>query len=220
MVSTVVNLPQACLPAGFRQAPTRALHNLAFEFTTEKKYPQGRKKLKQSDIRQKFYYFHKDFLIISHSTKPFYMKLKRLLLTISLAALIITTYGQSSKAEEIRKMEQLQVQAVLDQDSTILQRIMANDLIINAATNNVIGMQAAMKALRQGYIHYSSYQQEIDTISVFKNIGIVMGLEIMKPVGITVNAGKTVKRRFTDVWMYKNQKWAMIARQATNISIE
>ena len=148
------------------------------------------------------------------------MKLQRLLITISLAALTITTYGQSSKTEELRKMEQLQVQGVLDQDSTILQRIMANDLVINAASNNVIGMQTAMKALRQGYIHYSSYQQEIDTIRVFENIGIVMGLEIMKPVGLTGNAGKTVKRRFTDVWMYKNQKWKMIARQATNISIE
>ena len=148
------------------------------------------------------------------------MKLQRLLITISLAALTITTYGQSSKAEELRKMEQLQVQGVLDQDSTILQRIMANDLVITAANNNVIGMQTAMKALRQGYIHYSSYQQEIDTIRVFENIGIVMGLEIMKPVGLTGNAGKTVKRRFTDVWMYKNQKWEMIARQATNISIE
>jgi hypothetical protein len=117
-------------------------------------------------------------------------------------------------------MEQLQVQGILDQDSTIIQRIMASDLVVNAPSNTVIDANMANKAFRLGYIHYSSYQQQIDTIKVVEDLGIVMGLEIMKPIGLTVNAGKTVRRRFTDVWMYRNKQWQMIARQATNISVE
>ena len=117
-------------------------------------------------------------------------------------------------------MEQLQVQGILDQDSTIIQRINANESVVNAPSNAVVDMKMAMKALRLGYIHYSSYEQQIDTIKVIEDIGIVMGLEIMKPIGLTANAGKTVKRRFTDVWMYRNKEWQIIARQATNISIE
>ena len=117
-------------------------------------------------------------------------------------------------------MEQLQVQGILEQDSTIIRKILANDLIVNAPSNTVVDLNMAMDALKQGYINYSSYEQQIDTIKIVENIGIVMGLEIVMPTGLTGNVGNTEKRRFTDIWMYKNKEWKMIARQATNIPIE
>ena len=137
-----------------------------------------------------------------------------------LSAVTLGVYGQNSKEEQLRKMEQLQVQGILKQDSTIILRIMASDLLVNAPSNTVVDLKMAMNALKLGHINYSSYEQQIDTIKVIGDIGIVMGLEIVKPTGLTGNVGKTEKRRFTDVWMYKNRQWQMIARQATNISIE
>ena len=78
----------------------------------------------------------------------------------------------------------------------------------------------AMEALKLGYIDYTSYEQKIEEIKIVENIGIVMGLEIVMPTGLTGQTGTTEKRRFTDVWMYKNSRWSMIARQATNIPSE
>lgn len=46
-----------------------------------------------------------------------------------------------------------------------------------------------------------------------------MGLETVMPIGLTSKTGTTEKRRFTDIWMYKDNQWLMIARLATNISI-
>lgn len=140
--------------------------------------------------------------------------------TLLMHALVISAFCQTPKEDALRKMEQLQVQGILDQDSSIMHSIMAPDLIVNAPTNSVIDASMAMKALRLGYIHYSSYQQQIDTITIVENVGIVMGLETMKPIGLTRDAGKTVRRRFTDIWLYKHNQWQMIARQATNISVE
>ncbi len=97
---------------------------------------------------------------------------------------------------------------------------MASDLIVNAPSNIVVDLNMAMEAFKQGYINYSSYEQKIDEIKIIENIGIVMGLEIVIPAGLTGNVGVTEKRRFTDIWLYKNKQWQMIARQATNISIE
>ena len=145
---------------------------------------------------------------------------KLLILIILLQAVTIGVYGQNSKEEQLRKMEQLQVQGILKQDSTIILRIMARDLLVNAPSNTVVDLKMAMNALKLGYINYSSYEQQIDTIKVIGDIGIVMGLEIVKPTGLMGNVGKTEKRRFTDIWMYRNKQWQMIARQATNISIE
>ena len=43
---------------------------------------------------------------------------------------------KSSAEEEIRQMEQLQVQGILEQDSTIIRKILANELIVNALTKS------------------------------------------------------------------------------------
>tara|TARA_R110000868_G_scaffold194336_10_gene439753 strand:+ start:1051 stop:1521 length:471 start_codon:yes stop_codon:yes gene_type:complete len=153
-------------------------------------------------------------------TKILFIGVLALFLSFSMMGCKNETVKESSAEEQIRKMEQLQVQGILDQDSTIIKRIVASGLVVNAPSNTVVGLDMAMKAFRQGYINYSSYEQQIDTIKFVEDIGIVMGLEIVKPTGLTGNVGKTEKRRFTDIWMHRNKQWQMIARQATNISIE
>ena len=143
-----------------------------------------------------------------------------LLFTFSLISCNNEEVDKTSAVEEIKKMEQLQVQGILEKDSTIIRRILAKDVIVNAPSNSVVDLNMAMEALKLGYIDYTSYEQKIDEIKIIENIGIVMGLETVMPTGLTGKAGTTEKRRFTDIWMYKNNQWVMIARQATNIAIE
>lgn len=142
-----------------------------------------------------------------------------LLLSFSILSCKNEIVDKSSAEQEIRQMEKLQIQGVLEQDSTIIRKILASDLIVNAPTNTVFDLNVVMDAFKQGYINYSSYEQKIDEIKIIENIGIVMGLEIVIPTGLTGNVGNTEKRRFTDIWMYKNNQWQMIARQATNIPL-
>ncbi|WP_430468246.1 nuclear transport factor 2 family protein [Winogradskyella ouciana] len=126
----------------------------------------------------------------------------------------------SSAIDDIKEMEQLQVQGILEKDSTLIKKILHKELIVNAPSNTVVDLNMAMEALKLGYIDYTSYEQSIDNIKIVENIGIVMGLETVMPTGLTGKAGTTEKRRFTDIWMYKDGQWIMIARQATNISNE
>jgi len=41
-----------------------------------------------------------------------------------------------------------------------------------------------------------------------------MGKETIVPSGTSADAGKTINRRFTNVWMKKNGKWLLTARHA------
>ncbi|MFT4032607.1 MAG: hypothetical protein QM669_09310 [Siphonobacter sp.] len=62
------------------------------------------------------------------------------------------------------------------------------------------------------------------SISLFaqstENLGIAMGKEIVTPQRATQNAGKKVTRRYTDVWINTKGTWHLIARQATNSTVE
>jgi hypothetical protein len=74
--------------------------------------------------------------------------------------------------------------------------------------------------LRTGNLAYLSFVRNIEKITFNDNIALVMGEEITKPQGHQQNAGKTVTRRFTNIWKYDNNQWFMIGRHATVIKVE
>ena len=47
-----------------------------------------------------------------------------------------------------------------------------------------------------------------------------MGLETLTPQGDTQNAGKTVTRRFTNIWTKESDEWKLTARQATVVLVK
>jgi hypothetical protein len=69
-------------------------------------------------------------------------------------------------------------------------------------------------------LNYLSFERDIEKITFNDNVAVVMGGEMIRPQGHQANAGKTVSRRFTHVWLYKKNRWSLIARQATIIKIE
>ena len=77
--------------------------------------------------------------------------------------------NKSSAVDELKKMERLQVQGILEKDSSMIRKILANDVIVNAPSNSVVDLNMAMEALKLGYIDYTSYEQKIDKIKIIEN---------------------------------------------------
>ena len=146
-----------------------------------------------------------------------------LLITISLSLTLSSnvTIAQDQREAEIRRLENLERESVLKGDSAILfDKIWSSNMVVNTPANIVGTVEGTKAHLRSGDLNYLSFERNIEKITFNDNIAIVMGGEIIKPQGHQVNAGKTVTRRFTNVWQYKNNSWSMIARQATIIKVE
>ena len=47
-----------------------------------------------------------------------------------------------------------------------------------------------------------------------------MGYEFVVPKGNVPNSGKTINRRYTNIYYFEEGDWRVIARQATNISVQ
>lgn len=145
------------------------------------------------------------------------------LFTIVMCFLCTTTnaWPQGSKEAEIRRMETLERESVLKGDSVALfDKIWSPDMIVNTPANIVGTVEGTKAHFRSGDLNYLSFQRNIEKITIHDNVAIVMGGEVIKPQGKQLNAGKTVSRRFTHVWLYKNGAWSIIARQATIIKVE
>src|SRR5678815_3916031 len=145
------------------------------------------------------------------------------LLTIFMCLTCITSIGlaQDPREVEIKRLENLERESVLKGDSAVLfDKIWSSNMIVNTPANVVGTVEGTKAHLRSGDLNYLSFERTIEKISFADNIAIVMGGEVIKPQGQQPNAGKTVSRRFTHVWLYSNNSWSIIARQATIIKIE
>ncbi len=128
--------------------------------------------------------------------------------------------AQQSNETEIRNLENLEREAVLKGDTTSLfNKYWSPNMVVNTPANRVGTIEGTKIGLRTGKIDYSSFDRVIEKITFTENIAIVMGQEIIKPKGWSDNVGKTVTRRFTNIWMKSKKEWRLVARQATIISV-
>ncbi len=130
-------------------------------------------------------------------------------------------FSQDSREGEIRRLETLERESVLKSDSAMLfDKIWSPSMVINTPANVVGTVEGTKTHFREGWLAYESFERTIEKITFNDNVAIVMGGEVIKPKGNQPNAGKVVTRRFTHVWLYKNNLWSIIGRQATIIKVE
>jgi hypothetical protein len=130
-------------------------------------------------------------------------------------------FAQDGRETEIRRLENIEREATIKGDSSILfGKIWSSEMVVNTPANLVGTVEGTKMQLRTGNLAYLSFVRNIEKITFNDNIAMVMGEEIIKPQLNQQNSGKTVTRRFTNIWKYGNKQWQMIGRQATIIKVE
>jgi len=147
--------------------------------------------------------------------------MKQFILLLFLTVLSLQSFAQDARESEIRRLENLERESVMKSDSlTLFDKLWSPDMVINAPTNVVGTVQTTKTVLRAGGLKYLSFERNIEKITFFDNVAVVMGGEVVKPQGKQPNAGRVVTRRFTNVWQNSNGMWSIIARHATIIKVE
>lgn len=142
-----------------------------------------------------------------------------LLSTIFLAFTFSVSLSQQNNETEIRKLEKMEAQAILKGDTIMLVKLLSPKIVVHNPENTIVKFEKIIERIRKGKIDYSSFERKIENIAFVENIAIVMGRETITPRGVTTNAGKTVTRSFTNIWMKYKNSWRLTARQATVISV-
>lgn len=143
-------------------------------------------------------------------------------ITLLAAALVFvlsgSMSGQGAKMnraleQKIRNLEQAQVDALLRSDLAAMSSNWAKDYVVNNPFNEAV--DASKGPIQAGSLTYSSFIREIERVLIHANTVIVMGRETVVPKGTSPDAGKTIHRRFTNIWMKRNGKWLLTARHAS-----
>ena len=142
----------------------------------------------------------------------------------SIAFLLVTllTNSQSTAKteDEIRKLEQTVVTAILNADTNMLKQVWATEFLVNNPRNDIsTNRDAVLKTQKSGMIDYSTFERVIEQMQFQKDIVITMGYEtfVSKNDIPGAKAGQAYKRRFTNIWMNQKGRWQQIARHASII---
>ena len=144
--------------------------------------------------------------------------MKKLVITLSLFFYGGYLYAQNQDIDaEIRKLEQIEVQAVLQKDTVTLLKIWDKDYIVNAPSNMIsyAGKSTVDRPVLK--MARTNFTREVEKIAIRGNFAISMGSETVVPAGDQPNAGQTVKRRYTNIWEKQHDGWKLVARHANVI---
>jgi hypothetical protein len=141
-------------------------------------------------------------------------------ITFFLLAIVVAAQNHTKDGNEIHRLEQIIVKAILNGDTNMLEQVWAPEFIVNNPRNNVtVSRDSVLQIQKAGLINYSDFTRIIEKIQFQKGLAIVMGREAFVSQNDTpgVKAGITYNRRFTNIWIKKKGKWIQIGRHASII---
>ena len=144
--------------------------------------------------------------------------MKKIILLITCILWFLSISAQTNTVEaEINSLENAMAQAIVRQDTIFLKKVWAPNLIVNAPINKVV-VGGQIKMVASGFIRYKSLESHNERMMVKDNLVISMGTETLGTLGGNYpTSGQMITRRYTNFWQKQNEKWILIARQASNL---
>lgn len=136
-----------------------------------------------------------------------------------LAALAAFDAHAASLQDTIRDLDQQHAAAIFAGDAEALDRLMSDAVTVNHPTNRIVNEKAELLALmKQGVIRYTRFERRPEKFLVYDTLVVVMGDETVVPAPGAPNAGKTLRRRYTNGWMLQDDgRWQLAFRHANNV---
>lgn len=128
------------------------------------------------------------------------------------------TQGADTSASielEIRRLDAQEADAVLRGDHVLIDALWASDFVVNNPFNSV-GFGRTGR-VRTAQVTYVSFQRVPEFVALRGDVAIVMGHEVVVPKAPSAQAGLTLHRRYTNIWMKGAQGWKLSARHANVI---
>jgi ketosteroid isomerase-like protein len=139
-------------------------------------------------------------------------------LALGVLLYVPTLFAQAPATDaEIRRLEQLEVRAVLAKDTATLRTLWDKDLVVNNPDNLVVMAKANpvdRPVMQKARI---AFTRTVEKVTFRGEFAISMGSETLVPGGDQPRAGQTVVRRFTNIWMRQPEGWKLVARHANVI---
>jgi ketosteroid isomerase-like protein len=120
--------------------------------------------------------------------------------------------------EVINELDRVEAVAILAGDADALDEIFADDFIVNnLPLSTVVSRDFVLEWVRGGGFAYRSFVRTPEAVHVIGDTAITMGREVAvsSEGNPFAGEGETVTSRYTHVWIRRDDRWRLVARQAS-----
>jgi Domain of unknown function (DUF4440) len=147
---------------------------------------------------------------------------KAIALAMLITAVALSVSGQTANDEktdkEIKQANAREVEALLHNDVKTLASIWSDGFVVTNPFNKFLNKQQVVGLVEAGMLAFTSYDRQVEYMSVYGNTAVVAGSETVVWGGKMPNAGQTSRLRFTTVWMKRDGRWQQVARHASMVN--
>ena len=115
-----------------------------------------------------------------------------------------------AEQREIERLEQEEAQAMRAADVATLQKLWADDLIVNSTANLIAGKQILLEMIRNGLLRLQTYERRPVRIAPFGDLIVSTGNEVSQLV--THAAEYKMFVSYMNVWTKRGGSWQLVAR--------
>ena len=119
---------------------------------------------------------------------------------------------------EIEALEQQEAQAMRRADVPTLQKLWADDLIVNSTANLIAGKEILLEMVEKGRLKLRIYERRPVRIVVVGDLVVATGNEVSQLVGDTAEFKLFVS--YMNVWVRRDGNWQLLARHVGLIQRE
>ena len=145
--------------------------------------------------------------------------MKKIALACAFLFASISIYAQDASAEAtVRALDIQNLQATLTKDTVTLLKNWAADFTVNNPMNKIEkGGRNTLDRPVITQLEYASFVRNVEHAMVKGDVVILMGSEVVVPKAVNGTPGRTINRRFTNIWQKQDGEWKLIARHANEV---
>lgn len=119
--------------------------------------------------------------------------------------------------EEIRELEQQIYDAMFNGDVSIIERLIADDMLFTAHTGQIFTKEMDINSYKSGAIKVNSINHSDQIIKVINEYTAVVSV-LLEIGGVFDGQAASGKFRFMRIWLKENNTWQAVAGQSTMLS--
>ncbi len=113
--------------------------------------------------------------------------------------------------KEIEKLEQREAMAMLGADTSTLQTLWADDMVVNSTANMIAGKKLLLELVQNGQLKLRLYERRPVRISVFRDLVVSTGNEVSQLMSGAV-ADFKLFTSYMNVWTKRDGNWQLLSR--------
>ena len=121
-----------------------------------------------------------------------------------------TNDPKAVEQKEIEGLEQREAKAMLTADTSTLQTLWADDMVVNSTANLIAGKKILLEMVQNGRLKLRTYERRPVRIAVIGDLVVSTGSEVSQL--ITDTAEFKLFTSYMNLWTKRDGNWQLLAR--------